>query len=128
MSTDAAHRFEDEFAPRIADTLANLFGPDVQITIAPREGRGHPTRVRICAHATHEHWHHPYRYPLDISLTWDIDEIERLMEPDGAARFEHYLESVPRKLASWETARDIDFDSRTQGEPEVLLGGLDFEG
>lgn len=126
MSTEAAHRFEEEFAPRIAAKLASQFGPSVRVEVVPREGRGHPTRVRIVGAASE--YRHPYTYPLNVSLTWDVDEIERLMEPGGEARFAHYLEATVSKMASWETARAVDFSSRTQGEPEVLIGGLDFEG
>jgi len=126
MSSEAAHRFEVEFAPRIAAALADRFGPSVRVVVVPREGPGHPTRVRILGDAS-EH-RHPYRFPLDVSLTWDVDEIARLIEPGGEARFEHYLEALVRKLAAWETARPLDFATRTQGEPVVLLGGLDFEG
>ena len=126
MSNEAVHRFEEEFAPRIAAKLASQFGPSVRVEVVPREGRGHPTRVRIVGEASE--YRHPYMYPLNLSLTWDVDEIERLMEPGGEARFAHYLEATVCKMASWETARSVDFASRTQGEPEVLIGGLDFEG
>ncbi|WP_322015121.1 DUF5594 family protein [Paraburkholderia sp. J12] len=126
MSIEAIHRFEETFAPRIAATLAGQFGPAVRVEIVPSEGRGHPTRVRLAGEASVTR--HPYAYALNVSLTWDIEEIERLLEPGGEARFAHYLEAMVRKMASWETARPIDFASRTQGEPEVLIGGLDFEG
>ncbi|SDB82459.1 DUF5594 family protein [Paraburkholderia lycopersici] len=126
MSIEAVHRFEEEFAPRIAARLASQFGPSVHVDVVPNEGHGHPTRVRLRGLAT-EH-RHPYSYPLNLSLTWDIEEIERLMEPGGEARFEHYLEATVRKMTSWESARAVDFSSRTQSEPEVLIGGLDFEG
>jgi hypothetical protein len=126
MSIEAAHRFEEEFAPRIAARLASQFGPTVHVEVVPREGPGHPTRVRIMGEASE--YRHPYVYPLNVSLTWDSDEIERLMEPGGELRFAHYLDATVRKMACWETARPVDFGSRTQGEPEVLIGGLDFEG
>lgn len=126
MSTEAAHRFEEEFAPRIAAALASQFGPTAHVEVVPRAGHGHPTRVHIVGHASE--YRHPYGFPLNVSLTWDVDEIASLFEPGGEKRFEHYLDALPRKLASWETARPVDFASRTQGEPEVLLGGLDFEG
>lgn len=126
MSTEAAHRFEEEFAPRIAATLASQFGPAVRVEVLPREGPGHPTRVHVVGEASE--YRHPYRFALNVSLTWDVDEIASLFEPGGEKRFEHYLEALVRKMASWEMARSIDFASRTQGEPEVLLGGLDFEG
>ncbi|TAM07945.1 MAG: hypothetical protein EPN70_01535 [Paraburkholderia sp.] len=126
MSHEVVHRFEVEFAPRIAAKLASQFGPAVRVEVVPREGRGHPTRVRLVG-ATHGP-RHVYPYALNVSLTWDVDEIERLMEPGGEARFEHYLEATVRKMASWESARSVDFASCTQNEPEVLIGGLDFEG
>jgi len=126
MSIEVLRRFEEEFAPRIAAKLASQFGPSVHVDIVPHEGRGHPTRVRLRGLAN-EH-RHPYAYPLNVSLTWDIDEIESLMEPGGEARFAHYLEATVRKMSSWESARAVDFSTRTQGEPEVLIGGLDFEG
>ncbi len=126
MSVEAAHCFEEAFAPRIAAQLASQFGPAVHVEVVPREGPGHPTRVRLVGMASE--YRHPYRYALNLSLTWDVDEIEGLLAPGGEARFEHYLAALPRKLAAWETARPVDFASRTQGEPEVLLGGLDFEG
>ena len=126
MDSAAAHRFEEEFAPRIAAILASHFGPSVRVEVLPNEGRGHPTRVRL--QGVPSELRHSYSYPLNVSLTWDVDEIERLMEPGGDARFEHYLAATVRKMAAWETARPVDFASRTQGEPEVLLGGLDFEG
>lgn len=126
MSIEAVRRFEAEFAPRIAAKLAKQFGPSVHVDVVPNAGHGHPTRV--CLRGVANEHRHPYVYPLNVALTWDTEEIERLMEPGGEARFEHYLEATGRKLASWESARSVDFASRTQGEPEVLLGGLDFEG
>ena len=126
MSSAAVYRFEEEFAPRIAARLASQFGAEVRVEVVPHEGRGHPTRVRLWG--VPGEVRHPYAYPLNVSLTWDVDEIERLMEPGGEARFEHYLEATVRKMAAWETARPVDFATRTQGEPEILIGGLDFEG
>jgi len=128
MSPEAAHRFENEFAPRIATWIAGHLGAPIRVDVVPSEGRGHPTRVRITGQPDEPVHHHPYPYPLNVSLTWDSSEIERLLEADGEARFEHYLQSTSRKLHAWESARPIDFETCTQGEPEVLLGGLDFEG
>jgi hypothetical protein len=126
MNPEAAHRFENEFAPRIASWIASHLGASVCVEVVPSEGRGHPTRVRITGEpAPHRH---PYAHPLNVLLTWDSAEIERLFEPDGEARFAHYLESTSQKLHAWESARPLDFETRTQGEPEILLGGLDFEG
>ena len=75
MSIEAFRRFEEEFAPRIAAKLASQLGPSVHIDIVPYEGHGHPTRVRLRGLAN-EH-RHTYSYPLNVSLTWDIDEIQR---------------------------------------------------
>lgn len=126
MSIEAARRFEEEFAPRIAAKLKSQFGPAVRVEVVPRAGHGHPTRIRLVGEASE--YRHPFQYSLNVSMTWDVDEVERLMGPGGEARFGHYLDAIARKFASWETARPVDFATRTQGEPEVLLGGLDFEG
>lgn len=126
MNHEAAHRFENEFAPRIAAWIAAHLGAPVRVEVVPREGHGHPTRVRITGvPGAHRH---PYPCALNVSLTWDNAEIERLLAPGGEALFEHYLESTSEKLRAWESARPLDFETRTQGEPEILLGGLDFEG
>jgi non-ribosomal peptide synthetase component F len=126
MQPDIARRFDNDFAPRIAQAIAACFADRVQADVVPYGGHGHPTLVRIHS-APHEHVR-GYAYPLNLELTWDIDEIERLMDADGAQRFEHYLAALPRKLNAWEGARDIDLESRTQADPLVRLGGLDFEG
>ncbi|VBI76981.1 DUF5594 family protein [Burkholderia pseudomallei] len=125
MSPDTARRFDTEFAPRIARAIADLLNHRAHTDVVGYGGHGHPTQVRIVApHAEHVHG---YAHPLNLALTWDTDEIERLTEADGAARFERYLAALPRKLAAWENARGVDFGSRTQADALVLLGGLDFE-
>lgn len=125
MSPETARRFDSDFAPRIAQTIAGLLDPRLKTEVVPYSGHGHPTQVRILS-VTGEH-RRGYTHPINIELTWDTGEIERLMTPDGAARFARYLAALPRKLPAWQEARDIDFGSRTQAEPLVLLGGLDFE-
>jgi hypothetical protein len=70
---------------------------------------------------------HGYVHPLNVSLTWDSDAINGLMQPDGEARFARYLTAIPRKMQNWEGGRPIDFGSRAQAEPSILIGGLDFE-
>jgi len=93
--------------------------------VLPYLGHGHPTRIRI--HAEPLGALRRYPNPLNLHLTWDSDEIERLMQPGGEARFAAYLQAVPRKLDAWHNAREIDFRSHTQAQAEILIGGLDFE-
>jgi hypothetical protein len=117
--------FEQICAPRIAQCLTQQLGPLVRVEIVAHECPARPTRVRIIGHAfAHRH---PHACHLNVLLTWDSTEIERLMQPDGEARFASYLHALGRKLRGWESARTVDFASRTQGEPEILIGGLDFE-
>ncbi|KVD77600.1 hypothetical protein WS62_29960 [Burkholderia sp. ABCPW 14] len=125
MNPDTARRFDTEFAPRIARAIADLLGHRANAEVIGYGGHGHPTQVRIAAPPA-EHAR-GYAHPLDIALTWDTDEIERLMAADGPARFERYVAALGRKLPAWENARDIDFGSRTQADALVLIGGLDFE-
>ena len=126
MQPEIARRFDDEFAPRIAHLIATFLADRVHVEVVPYNGHGHPTRVRI-SNVLHEHTR-VFAHPLNIEMTWDGDEIERLMGPDGAARFERYLAALPGKLTAWQAARHVDLKSRTQADPLVRLGGLDFEG
>jgi hypothetical protein len=125
MNPDTVARFDHEFAPRIAATIAGLFDPGIHTEVLPWQGHGHPTRVRVWAVPIEALRHYPY--PLNLHLTWDSDEIERLMGEGGEARFARYLEALPRKFDAWHSAREVDFRSHTQAEIEMLLGGLDFE-
>lgn len=125
MSPEIAHRFDHHYAPRIAQAIAGLLDARLRTEVVPYGGHGHPTQVRIVS-VTGEHVR-GYDHPIDIGLTWDTDEIERLMEEEGTARFERYLAALPAKLPAWQDARGIDFGSRTQADPLVLIGGLDFE-
>ncbi len=126
MDADLARRFDLEFAPRIAQALARLFEGRARVEVVPCADAEHPTAV-VVRSSPHEHVR-GYAYPLNIRFTWDPDEIRTLFGPHGASRFAHYLEALPRKLSAWEAARDIDFASRSQAVPSVLLGNLDFEG
>ncbi|CAE6709661.1 DUF5594 family protein [Paraburkholderia haematera] len=119
-----ATRFDEQFAPRIAEAIAACFATTVHTEILPYGGHGHPTRVRIHASPIESLGHYPH--PLNLFLTWDSDEIERLMGAEGPARFAGYLAALPRKLEAWRHVRELDFVSHTQGEPTILIGGLDF--
>jgi hypothetical protein len=125
MNPHSIARFDHEFAPRIAATIAGLFDSGIHAEVLPYQGHGHPTRVRVWAVPIEALRH--YAHPLNLHLTWDSDEIERLMGEGGEARFARYLEALPRKLNAWHSARAIDIRSHTQDDSEVLLGGLDFE-
>ncbi len=126
MRPETARRFDTEFAPRIARTIADTSDGWLQADVVPYHGHGHPTQVRV--RSTSSEHVHGYAHPLNLELTWDTDEIERLMEADGPTRFEHYLAALPAKLDAWQGARGLDLGSRTQAEALVLIGGLDFEG
>ena len=125
MRPENAARFDEHFAPRIAEAIAACLATTVHTEVLPYGGPGHPTRVRIYAAPLDKLGHYPH--PLNLYLTWDSDEIERLMGEQGQTRFANYLAALPRKLAAWTHARELDFLSHTQGEPVALIGGLDFE-
>jgi hypothetical protein len=125
MNQETAARFEREFVPRITAALARFFSERVHLEVIPFGGARHPTRVRITADLLSAG--HGYTYPLNISLTWDSDAIQGLLEPDGEARFARYLDALSCKLGNWQGGRAIDFGSRSQAEPSILIGGLDFE-
>jgi hypothetical protein len=125
MNQDTAARFDREFAPRIAAVIAGLFKQHVRVEVVPYAGAGHPTRVTLTGARLVSP--HGYVHPLNVSLTWDSDAINGLMQPDGEARFVRYLTAIPRKMQNWEGGRPIDFGSRAQAEPSILIGGLDFE-
>lgn len=129
MDAATQRRFETEFAPRIAQEIAQLFDDpihQIQVEVLPANGDASPARVRMSGFPN-EHLRH-YSCPLNVYLTWDEDEIESLMSPEGPERFRLYLAGIPRKLQAWQEARAIDFRSRTQVEQSILIGGLDFVG
>lgn len=125
MRPESAARFDEEFAPRIAEAIMACVATTVHAEVLPYGGHGHPTRVRIHAEPIEDL--RPYPHPLNLYLTWDSDEIERLMGAEGPARFAHYLAALPRKLEAWRHVRELDFRSHTQAEAVILIGGLDFE-
>jgi len=126
MDPTVARRFETEFVPRIAHALAGFFDDNSRVEVVPYGGVTRTTTVVVRAPAREQL--HAYRHPLNLRFTWDPDEIARLLRPGGGERFERYLAALPRKLAAWERARGIDSRSRSQSEPDILLGNLDFEG
>jgi len=125
MNQDLADRFEREFAPRIAAMIASIFEQHVRVEVVPYTGAGHPTRVSLSGDRLANT--HGYHYPLNVALTWDSDAIRGLMQPGGEARFARYLDALRVKLGNWEDGRAVDFGSRAQAEPAILIGGLDFE-
>ncbi len=126
MNPAIAHRFETEFAPRIAQVLSGFLDGRARAEVVPFGDPDHPYAITLRALARNHR--RGYAYPLDLRFTWDPDEIESLFGAHGAERFERYLEALPRKLAAWQTARGIDFASCSQDEPSILLGNLDLEG
>ncbi len=126
MNPTTAHQFDAEFAPRIAQAIRDVVGPQADIRLEPYGGPGRPTTLKITA--TIAERVRRARHPLNLHMTWDECEIASLTETGGRQRFAHYLEALPRKLAAWQAARDFDFSTRSQAEPLVLLGNLDLEG
>ncbi|HEV3106296.1 MAG TPA: DUF5594 family protein [Trinickia sp.] len=124
MNPTIAHRFETEFAPRIAQVIASTFGARVEIT--PYGGADSPTTMTISGPRSERQGH--LGHPLNVRLTWDAAEIANLMANREPERFARYLSALPGKLKAWQDARQIDFQSRSQAEPDVLIGNLDFEG
>lgn len=127
LTTDTAARFGAELAPRIVETIAGLYGGRLAACIEPTELPGVPVRVHIGAVVPPDLPARRYPHPLNITLAWDGREVEGLFGADGPARFARYLEALPAKLAAWQEPRQIDLPSRSQADPAVLIGGLDFE-
>lgn len=126
MTSKIVDRFEAEFVPQIVRRIVGLFGQGLRVEMTPAAGREQPTRVCIVSDSVAPIGRFPY--PLNIHLTWDLEEIEYLFEPGGLEKFDNYLAALPRKLTAWQAAREIDFRGRSQMQPEVLIGGLDFIG
>ncbi|HBD37453.1 MULTISPECIES: DUF5594 family protein [Cupriavidus] len=125
MHPDPAQRFNAELLPRIVERVQRLSHGTLLADVLPPASPDLPARLRI--------WAPPrsgggrYACPLDITMSWDSYEVDRLFGPGGDLRFAEYLDALPGKLDAWQEARQIDFGSRTQADPTVLLGGLDFE-
>ncbi|SPB18613.1 hypothetical protein NOV72_05813 [Caballeronia novacaledonica] len=129
MNPEQTLRFETEFMPRIAERTMRFLGRGVRVEILSYESAAVPTRLHVSADAHQEgdEHQHVYPYPLNVFLTWDDEEIERLMSVGGEARFLRYLDAMAAKLDAWQGARDVDLATRSQAQPSVLFGGLDFE-
>jgi len=66
-----------------------------------------------------------YAHPIDITLSWDSYEVDRLFASGGDLRFAEYLDASPGKLCMAGGATDR-FQLAHTGGPTVLIGGLDF--
>ena len=126
MNPTIAHRFDAEFAPRIAQAIRDVIGPHATIRLEPYGGPDRPTTLKINAPIAERV--RGARQPLNVHMTWDECEIASLAETGGQHRFAHYLEALPRKLRAWQAARAFDLVTRSQAEPLILLGNLDLEG
>ncbi|SPK71404.1 conserved protein of unknown function [Cupriavidus taiwanensis] len=124
MTTDFFARFEAECLPRIADAIGQQHRR-LQLHPLPAEAPGHASRLRVTGDGPPELRRHPYA--LDITLAWDGLEVQRLFAAGGEARFAGYLAALPSKLRAWQEPRGIDFRSLSQADPQILIGGLDFE-
>ncbi|MDR5854414.1 DUF5594 family protein [Caballeronia sp. LZ062] len=128
MNRDQTHRFETEIMPRIAEGVARVVDQKLRVEIIPGSNAHEPARLRVSAPPSDQSAR-TRRYPFDMNvvLTWDDEEIERLLRPGGDARLQRYLDVLGEKLRAWQDAREVDVPTRSQAEPSVLLGGLDFE-
>ncbi len=125
MSHDIAARFDAEFAPRIAEAIASLFKHRIRVEVIADDKPGRPARLRISGEPFDES--RRFSHPLNVYLSWDGLEVEALFATGGDAKFEHYLAALAGKIHAWQIPRQIDFGSRSQADPAVLIGGLDFE-
>ncbi|WP_427310813.1 DUF5594 family protein [Cupriavidus sp. H39] len=124
MTTDFFARFAAECLPRIADAIGQQLRR-VQLQPLPGEAPGLAPRLRVTGDGPPELRRHPYA--LDVTLAWDGLEVQRLFAAGGEARFAGYLSALPSKLRAWQEPRGIDFRSLSQADPQILIGGLDFE-
>jgi len=120
-----ADRFNIELLPRIAERVQALSHGMLHTDVLPPASPDQPARLRIWAAARDGGGR--YAYPIDITLSWDSYEVDRLFASGGDLRFTEYLDALRDKLDAWQEARQIDFSSRTQADATVLIGGLDFE-
>jgi hypothetical protein len=130
LNRDQALRFETEFMPRIVERVVRVVDSGVSVAILPYESPFVPTRLHVSAERApgeDDGHRHVYPCPLNVFLTWDDEEIERLLRVGGEARFLRYLDAIAAKLDAWQGAREVDLATRSQAEPSVLFGGLDFE-
>jgi len=130
LNHEQALRFETEFVPRIAERVTHIVDRGVRVEVIPYENPHAPTRLHVSAgyaQGEADAHRHVYPCPLNLFLTWDDEEIERLLDAGGEARFLRYLDAIGAKLAAWQGAREVDLATRSQAEPLVLFGGLDFE-
>jgi len=119
---NAAARFDAEFAPRIAETIAGLFRHRIH---AELDGAQSPARLHVYGEPFEGV--RRFAHPLNIYLSWDSLEVEALFATGGEEKFALYLAALPGKLHAWQAPRQIDLGTRSQAEETVLLGGLDFE-
>ncbi len=97
----------------------------MQLHTLPADAPGWPPRLRVTGDGPPDLRRH--QYALDITLAWDGLEVQRLFAAGGEARFAGYLAALPSKLRAWQEPRGIDFRSLSQVDPQILIGGLDFE-
>ncbi|RZT41373.1 DUF5594 family protein [Cupriavidus agavae] len=120
-----AQQFNAEWLPRIVERLLRLSHGTLQAEILAPPRPDLPACLRIWAAPRSSPGRYPH--PLDITLSWDNREVDRLFDAGGSARFAEYLDALPGKLDAWQEPRQIDLGTRTQADPVVLIGGLDFE-
>lgn len=119
-----AQRFNSDLLPRIVERVQHLSRGTLHADILPAAAPDQPACLRVWAAARPNGGR--YAHPIDITLSWDSFEVDRLFASGGDLRFDAYLDALPAKLDAWQEPRQIDFNSLTQAEATVRLGGLEI--
>lgn len=120
-----AQRFNSDLLPRIVERVQRLSRGTLHAEIQSPAASDLSACLRAWAESRPNGGR--YAFPIDITLSWDSFEVGRLFASGGVERFDAYLNALPAKLDAWQEPPQIDFNSRTQAEATVLLGGLDFD-
>jgi hypothetical protein len=124
MSPEQNARFEREFAPRLAERIMSLYRKgEVSVDIVPRRGPALPTRIEVSGVTSEVGL--PHR--LNVYLAWSDDAIVALLAEADTARFDRYLAALPVTIERWQRELPVDFGTRTQRDPVVMIGDLDFD-
>lgn len=124
MTPEQHERFETDYAPRIVERLLSLYRHgDVKVSVVPRDPQGRPASISVIGITSEVGL--PNR--LNAFLAWSDDAIERLLAEPDRSRFDRYLAALPVKIEQWQMELPVDFSTRTQRDPEIMISDLDFD-